>query len=70
MSKETIEIPPGGGVDVDLTIKEGESILVIKEQKDGTISFPIFASNKTHTNLNDAIRLCQRSINTLLRSRE
>ncbi len=52
-----VPLPPGGRADVDLSVGEGESLLVIKRKKDGSIVFPspAFSEAKTGDEIKAAI---------------
>lgn len=57
MATETRELPPGEGVGLDLSVNDGESILVIKRLRDGSYFVPAFlhAENMTHAEARDAV---------------
>ena len=65
---KTVELEPGSGLGLDMTINDGESIIVIKALKDGSIQIPMFASNLRFPESESraqAIQLCCAAIKKL-----
>lgn len=47
MSENEREIPPGEGVGIDLSIADGEEILILRRGADGAYSIPAYLTNKS-----------------------
>lgn len=45
MGDKSALLPPGGKADLNLDIRDGDTLLVIKRSKDGEITFPAFVGN-------------------------
>jgi hypothetical protein len=65
MSEQPKELPPGGALSLDLALKDGESLLIIKRTADGRIEFPMFSSKEKlsgHEVSRDVARICREAI--------
>jgi hypothetical protein len=59
------ELGPGKSLQLDLSVKDGETVLIIRRAADGTLSFPMFTSSKSLSEpgvLSEIIRICRDSI--------
>ena len=65
MSDQSIEVKPGGALSLDLALKDGESLLIIKRTADGQIEFPMFSSKEAlsgHEVTSQVAQLCREAI--------